>query len=539
MQLVIAVREDLAGHGVPQSVYAITNPTGVKLSAKYPGANEPSLARWYGGTVGDLQAGQKLAEQLRALPEVEQAFVKSEARPPMRPPEDGVQPGPAPAGPTPPYDDLQGYLGPAPDGIAAQAAWDEAGGGGEGVRVIDVELAWELNHEKLAHRNIADDFNSPNRSARNHGTSVLGMLVADHDGRGTKGICPAATIEVQSMRGEEDATDDATYEAVRRLRFGDILLLELERRSGPEDGSSRGYMPVEWWPDEFDVIRAATNKGIIVVEAAANGSVDLDHPPADDDLGLRGQPNPFRRGDRDSGAIIVGAGARDRSRLDFSNYGSCVDAQGWGDEVATSGGYGDGAGDLCGGDDPTRWYTARFNGTSAAAPMVAGALACVQGVLKAAGLRPLTPAEARKALRDTGSVQTGAAPEDERIGNRPDLQALIPLAKTLAEQPAAHHLTTRPRRPAMKITITIEDGDVTIADDGGRAGSTTSPSSTNPASVNWPHIKGPTLAIVNNSGLQEELALVDRVPPELIDAIRREASISKEDDPERGATSSA
>lgn len=533
MQLVVAVREDLAGQGVPATIYAITNQAGVALTAKYPRATEPSLARWYGGTVGDPQ-GQQLAAQLRALPEVEQAFVKSDARPPMRPPEDGVQPGPAPVDPTPAYDQLQRYLGSAPDGIAAQAAWDEAGGDGEDIRVIDVELAWELNHEKLAHKNIADDFNSPNPSARNHGTSVLGMLAADHDGRGTKGICPAATIAVQSMRGEEDATDDATYEAVRRLGSGDILLLELERRSGPEDGSSQGYMPVEWWPDEFDVIRSATNKGIIVVEAAGNGSVDLDHPPEDADPGLRGRPNPFRRGDRDSGAIIVGAGARDRSRLGFSNYGSCADAQGWGDEVVTSGGYGDGAGDLCGGDDPTRWYTARFNGTSAAAPMVAGALACVQGVLKAAGLRPLTPAEAREALRGTGSPQTGAAAENERIGNRPDLRALIPLARTIARRPADHQPTTRPRRPAMKITITIEDG-VTIDDAGGSVSNTARLSSTNPASVDWPHIKGPTLAIVNNRGLQEEFAEVRQLPSNLIDEIRTASKLAKGSDPEPGA----
>src|SRR3954470_4257686 len=523
MQLVIAVRAHLVGQGVPQAIYAITNPAGVTLSAKYPGAGEPSLARWYGGAVGDSQHRGQLATQLRALPEVEQAFVKSDARPPMRPPEDGVHPGPAPADPTPPLDSQQGHLGPAPEGIGAQGAWDEVGGDGEGVRGNDVELAWELHHEKLAHKNIADDVNSPNPGARNHGTSVLGMLVADHDGRGTKGICPAATIEAQSMRGDEDATDDATYEAVRRMRSGDILLLELERRSGPDDGSSRGYMPVEWWPDEFDVIRSATSKGITVVEAAGNGSVDLDQPPDDDDPGLRGQPNPFLRGDRDSGAIIVGAGARDRSRLDFSNYGSCVDAQGWGEQVVTSGGYGDAAGDLFGGDDPTRWYTARFNGTSAAAPMVAGALACVQGILKAAGLRPLTPAEARAALRRTGSPQTGAAAGDEPIGNRPDLQTLIPLSRAIVEQSAAHH-DTRPRRPAMKITITIEDGDVTIADAGGSTRRTASPGSTNPASLNLPHIKGPTLVIVDQTGLREELASVDQLPPDLMDAIRNEAS---------------
>src|SRR5207253_6497079 len=101
------------------------------------------------------------------------------------------------------------------------------------------------------------------------------------------------------------------------------------------------------------------------------------------------------------GAIVVGAGAPprlltgvdygpDRSRLDFSNFGSMVDAQGWGQEVTT-----------CGFDqlfapDEDRWYKLDFGGTSSATPMVAGALACVQGILRNAGKPPLTPARARE-----------------------------------------------------------------------------------------------------------------------------------------------
>src|SRR5207237_3458014 len=113
--------------------------------------------------------------------------------------------------------------------------------------------------------------------------------------------------------------------------------------------------------------------------------------------------NPFARGAADSGSILVGAGSPpdqthgrgqqvDRSRLDFSNYGSCVDVQGWGAEVTTLG-----YGDLQRGADEDLWYTDIFGGTSAAAAMVAGVIAALQGVNVGGGSKraPLTAAQAR------------------------------------------------------------------------------------------------------------------------------------------------
>src|SRR5205823_9817826 len=113
----------------------------------------------------------------------------------------------------------------------------------------------------------------------------------------------------------------------------------------------------------------------------------------------------------------------DRSRLDFSNYGTCVDAQGWGAEVTTLA-----YGDLQGGDDENLWYTDVFGGTSAAAAMVAGVIAALQGVNVGGGSKraPLTAAQARQLLRSSGSPQQdGQNPATQRIGSRPELLALI------------------------------------------------------------------------------------------------------------------
>jgi hypothetical protein len=102
-----------------------------------------------------------------------------------------------------------------------------------------------------------------------------------------------------------------------------------------------------------------------------------------------------------------------------------VDAQGWGWEV-TSSGYGD----LQGGSDANRWYTDVFSGTSSASPIVLGALACTQGVLKAEGMPLMSSERARQLLRSTGSPQQSATdrPATQRIGNRPNLRQLIPAA---------------------------------------------------------------------------------------------------------------
>ena len=138
---------------------------------------------------------------------------------------------------------------------------------------------------------------------------------------------------------------------------------------------------------------------------------------------------------RDSGAILVGAGGppragyRDREKLDFSNYGSRVDVQGWGRKVATLD-----YGDLqkCTGDDrhyTDRHYTGEFSGTSSASPIVAGAAILVEGLAHDRGTT-LSPRAVRTLLHDTGSPQMGST--KQQIGPRPDLaRAIIALSASI------------------------------------------------------------------------------------------------------------
>lgn len=340
---------------------------------------------------------------------------------------------------TPDYSPRQGYLDPAPAGIDARHAWTIAGGRGAGVGIVDIEGAWRFTHEDLLQNQggVVGGTPSSDLGWRNHGTAVVGVIGGDSNASGVTGVCPDAHVRAISIFGGLGSAA-AIRQAADMLVPGDVLLIELHR-AGPrfayqQRDDQLGYIAIEWWPDDFDAIRYATSRGIVVVEAAGNGAQDLDDVVYD--ARPAGFPatwtNPYRRSNRDSGAILVGAGAPppgthgrdhgpDRSRLEFSNWGASLDAQGWGREVTTCG-----YGDLQGGPDEDEWYTDQFSGTSSASPIVVGALACVQGILRARGAPALTPAQARALLRGTGSPQQDAPgrPASQRIGNRPDLRQL-------------------------------------------------------------------------------------------------------------------
>ena len=318
----------------------------------------------------------------------------------------------------------QGYLGPAPGGVDAQFAWTIPGGKGIGIKVIDIEGAWNFRHEDLLQNQngLAGGSMNSNIAWRNHGTAVIGEIGGDENNIRNYWNCThVCSIRGYSIFGPNNAFHVAMKKAADMLSPGDIILIELHAPGPDASGQGQdGYIAMEYWNLNFDAIKYATSKGIIVVEAAGNGSRNLDHPVFQ---------NKFNRTLRDSGAIVVGAGAPpsgnhgpDRSRLGFSNWGKIVDVQGWGREVVTTG-----YGDLQGGDE-NKWYTAQFSGTSSASPIIVGVIASLQGIRKAKGQPPLTFGQIRNMFHTTGSLQQDAPnrPKTQRIGNRPDLKQMIP-----------------------------------------------------------------------------------------------------------------
>lgn len=368
-----------------------------------------------------------LADELNQDEDVAAAYVK----PPMIPPV------------SPDFTSRQIYLNPAPSGVDASYAWGFAGGRGAGIRIIDIEYNWNLNHEDLTTPTsrllagvVIDDVGH-----KNHGTNVLGIIKGKPNTFGVTGLCSDATVDVVSSHTL--GTAQAIRQAADYLQTGDILLLEMQRPGPKYNFALRedqlGYIAVEWWPDDYEAIKYATDKGVIVVEAAGNGAENLSDALYDTNPASPNGPfpswwvNPFRRTTLDCKAVIVGGGAPppgthgrqaepDRSRRPSSCYGANLDTQAWGTEVTTTGN-----GTLHAGSGENEWYRDEFGGTSAASAAITGVLGSLQGALKAAGKTLLTPLQARAALRATGTPQQAGtnAPVSQRIGNRADLKALF------------------------------------------------------------------------------------------------------------------
>lgn len=360
---------------------------------------------------------EKLAKQLDKLDSVWKAVVAPQPVPAAAPTGDSTL--------SRNFEPCQGYLHSPPNGIGAMAVWDTYKAAGRGVTICDIEGNWNFDHEDLPRfRQIGGDL-VPDIGWKNHGTAVLGEMVSKRGRSGTVGISHRARAVVQSavIDGVWN-TAGAIANATRRLRAGDVILIELQAT-----GPNGKYVAMQYWDDIFSAIRAAVEKGICVVEAAGNGNENFDLPVFNG-TGLQ----------KDSGAIVVGAGipptnwfdyfgdewgfARygeigvPRSRIWFSNYGKIVNVQGWGWHV-TSTGYGDAQG----GADENRWYTLRFSGTSSASPIVTGAVACIQGHAKSASGSPLTPQQVRALLMKTGTPQQNGpgVPVSQRIGPLPNL----------------------------------------------------------------------------------------------------------------------
>ena len=341
----------------------------------------------------------------------------------------GRAPAPvAPPNPTPrmgsgDHESLQTYLRPSSSGgIGATPAWS-MGLSGAGVSMCDIEYDFNESHCDLPPITILG-FEPFSPFGNDHGTAVFGEMISLDNGEGTTGIAFGAD-DVYFSPTYDGTTYDigaAVYRATAAMPEGSVIVLEVQIR-GPNyvDSSSQdGLVPMEWWPPYYDAVTNAIANGMIVVQAAGNGSEDLDAPEYA--VGNFGH-HPFLP-ENDSGSIIVGAGAAwpscwgvtARSRLSFSNHGSRLNLQGYGNCVTTSA-----YGDLESVQDCD--FTDSFSGTSSATPIVSGACMLVQEFARETLGRNLGCQEIREILATTGTPQTN--PGTGNIGPLPDVMAAI------------------------------------------------------------------------------------------------------------------
>jgi len=350
----------------------------------------------------------KLAESFEKFSEIEYASILSNE--PIQPPAAGTFVI------TPNLEASQTYLFENP-GINVNYAWSR-GITGQNVRVRDVEYGFHKTHEMLVDRNTVqlESGVSPNASLTtpsstyyswlDHGTAVMSILGSAKDNIGLSGSAYNAT----EMKGFLEWTTTsynrvaAVTRAINASQAGDIVLYEMQT-----GGQNSNYVPAEYDNLIWDLTKAATDSGIIVIAAAGNGNENLD-ATFYSAYNARGN----------SGAIIVGAGTNTtaHSKLSFSTYGNRVDVQGWGQNVLAAG-YG---GWATYDGDTNRTYTL-FSGTSSATPVVSSAAILIQSYYRQATGQYLTPAALKNLLVTTGIPQGGNL--TTKIGPLPNIKTAI------------------------------------------------------------------------------------------------------------------
>ena len=267
---------------------------------------------------------------------------------------------------------------------------------GTGVQFIQIEGGWNVRHEAFNDHVRAQ---KPGRgfedSRIDHGNKVLGIVLANGAASRIRGIARNCTLKglyaVDYTWQPRQQLEKRIRLATRNLAAGDVMLLAMQ--------GDRTLLPVEVTRGVFRAIRAATSKGIIVIEAAGNQGRPLEdalstprHAPA----WKSRKRIPRFHGLPDSGAIIVGGcwvplnddgDGYDQPVQDrYTRSGPRVDCCAWSRGVYSSAG--------------TRADYGYFHGTSAAASAIAGLALLLQQCAKERLGRPLTPREMRDLFRD-------------------------------------------------------------------------------------------------------------------------------------------
>jgi len=302
----------------------------------------------------------------------------------------------------------QRYLGPPPEGINAVCAWKIVGADGGNdigldLRFADIEQGWNLNHSDLPSGIQSLGGSMGTADHIDHGTLVLGIVLAVPNDFGCVGITPnVSRVMVKSCHpGYEgdvaDAITAVTPADDTKLRSGDVLLLEGQL------GDS--YLPLEANGSLREFIYTTTFRDITVVEAAGNAGEDLD---------TYGSIMP-RDSEHDSGAIMVGAASSrvPHTRNTASNYGSRIDCYAWGDSVYSTSGTGN---------------YGTLGETSAAAAIIAGVALSIQGIAQRLQKGDLpnhrfSHTRLRDILRLNGTSSRN--PASEKIGVMPDLRRIV------------------------------------------------------------------------------------------------------------------
>lgn len=359
------------------------------------------------------------------------------------------------------------HLMNSPEGLGATGIWQYEGADGVGQHLIDIELGWTLNHVDLLRAPTAGPWISSATPTGQkykdapewvgHGTSVLAIACATYNQERLVGFVPrlasatvvgtASTSQVKletladslAYAGVLRAGLDQHLEALPGATVGGVVLIPLQV---PKANGAELKYPVEIYPETRSLIKLLTSAGITVIESAGNGSVrsgsgvNLDVAisvgAGNKRLAVSLNRNRPSAAYEDSGAIMVGGADFDRTmplprrwrRLPELNFGSRIDCYAAGKGVFTAS-----SAIAASGSSDTTMTIGNFDGTSAAAAIIAGGALSLLGVYEANKNARMSPEDLRAAFRDatlgTPVYDANSPATAAPIGVMPDLVKIV------------------------------------------------------------------------------------------------------------------
>ena len=305
--------------------------------------------------------------------------------------------------PNDPYYSYQwNFDNPVYAGIHMQNAWDISNGAGVIVAVIDTGVAYENYYQSFRNRyylapdlantsfvagyDFVNNDSHPNDD-NGHGTHVTGTIAqSTNNNLGVAGIAYLAKImPIKVLNNNGSGTYADVADGIRWAADHGAKIINL---------SLGGSSPASYLED---AVAYAYNKGVTIAAASGNdGSSSVSYPAAYDNY-----------------VIAVGATRYDETRASYSNYGSSIDlvAPGGDLNVDQNGdGYGDGILQQTFSRTTNNWGYYFYQGTSMAAPHVAGVAALVisKGIA-------ISPAQVMAVLESTAD-DLGASGRDNVYG---------------------------------------------------------------------------------------------------------------------------